>query len=133
MLGHSQTSNFTSAEPNRELRQRRFQATHMHINRSGFFAFLSKIFGQIVSGKAKALSNKNLVESRHIKREKVSLLVNVRCSKTSLLKFPKANEQEQHVTSLCKAASALKQNRKGAAVRRLSDICSFQIVNALTR
>ena len=131
MLGHSQTSNFTSAEPNRELRQRRFQVTH--INRSGFFAFLSKIFGQIVSGKAKALSNKNLVESRHIKREKVSLLVNVRCSKTSLLKFPKANEQEQHVTSLCKAASALKQNRKGAAVRRLSDICSFQIVKALTR
>ena len=53
--------------------------------------------------------------------------------KTSLLKFPKANEQEQHVTSLCKAAPALKQNRNRAAVRRLSNICSFQIVKALTR
>ena len=97
---------------------------------SGF----AKIFGQIVPVRAKTLSNKNVVESRHIKREfKVSLLVNVRCSKTSLPKFPKANEREQHVTTLCKAAPDLKQNRERAAVRRLSNICSFQIVNALTR
>ena len=54
---------------------------------SGF----AKIFGQIVSFRVKTLSNKNVAESRHIKREfKASLLVNVRCSKTSLLKFPKA-------------------------------------------
>ena len=58
---------------------------------------------------------------------------NVRCSKTSLFKFPKANEQEKHVTSLSKAAPALKQIRKRAAVRRQSNIRSFQIVNALTR
>ena len=34
------------------------------------------------------LSNTNLVVSRHIKREKVSLPVDVRRSKTSLLKLP---------------------------------------------
>ena len=34
------------------------------------------------------LSNTNLVASRHIEREKVSLPVDVRCSKTSLLKLP---------------------------------------------
>ena len=34
------------------------------------------------------LSNTNLVASRYIEREKVSLPVDVRCSKTSLLKLP---------------------------------------------
>ena len=34
------------------------------------------------------LSNTNLVASRHIEREKVSLPVDVRCSETSLLKLP---------------------------------------------
>ena len=36
----------------------------------------------------KKLSNTNLVVSRHIKREKASLPVDVRRSKTSLLKLP---------------------------------------------
>ena len=36
----------------------------------------------------KKLSNTNLVVSRRIKREKASLLVDVRRSKTSLLKLP---------------------------------------------
>ena len=130
MFGHSQTSNLGSWR--KDVFKRRTSTG------SGLLAFLgsgfAKIFGQIMSVRVKTLSNKNVVESRHIKREfKASLLVNVRCSKTSLLKFPKANEQEQHVTSLCKAAPALKQNRNRAAVRRLSNICSFQIVKALTR
>ena len=129
MLGHSHTSNLGSR--GKDVFKRRTSTG------SGLLAFLgsgfAKIFGQIVSVRVKTLSNKNVVESRHIKREKAPLLVNVRCSKTSLRKFAKANEREQHVTSLCKAAPALKQNRKRAAVRRLSNICSFQIVNALAR
>ena len=49
---------------------------------------LEQILGQIVSIRVKTLSNKNLVASWHIKREKSSLPVDVRRSKTSLLKFP---------------------------------------------
>ena len=59
---------------------------------SGRFALLSRdfeqIFGQIVSIRIKTLSNTNTVASRLIKREKRSLPVDVRCSKTSLLKLP---------------------------------------------
>ena len=51
-----------------------------------FFAPLSRdfeqIFGQIVSIRVKTLSNTNLMASRHIKREKRSLPVDVRRSKT---------------------------------------------------
>ena len=51
-----------------------------------FFALLSRdfeqIFGQIVSIRVKTLSNTNLVASRHIKREKRSLPVDFRRSKT---------------------------------------------------
>ena len=47
-------------------------------------AFLSSDFAIIV----KKLSNTNLLASRHIKREKVSLPVDMRRSKTSLLKLP---------------------------------------------
>ena len=50
-----------------------------------FFALLNRdfeqTFGQIVSLREKNLSNKNLVVSRYIKREKGSLPVNVRHSK----------------------------------------------------
>ena len=59
---------------------------------SGLFALLSRdfdhIFGQIVSIRIKTLSNTNTVASRLVKREKGSFPVDVRCSKTSLLKLP---------------------------------------------
>ena len=45
---------------------------------------LNKFFGQIVSIRVKTLSNTNLVTSRHIKREKRPLPVDMRRSKTSL-------------------------------------------------
>ena len=43
---------------------------------------------QIVSLRVQTLSNTNLVVSRHIKRENGPLAVDVRHSKTSLLKLP---------------------------------------------
>ena len=46
------------------------------------------MFGQIDSISVKTLSKTNLVASMHIKREKRSLPVDVRRSKTSLLKLP---------------------------------------------
>ena len=49
---------------------------------------LDKFFLQIVSIRAKKLSNTNLVASRYFKREKSSRPVDVRRSKTSLLKLP---------------------------------------------
>ena len=59
---------------------------------SGLFTLLShdleQILGQIVSVRVKTLSNTNMVASRHLKREKGSLPVDVRGSKTSLLKLP---------------------------------------------
>ena len=59
---------------------------------SGPFSFLddgfAQIFSQIVSIRVKKLSNTNCIASRHITREKSSLPVDVRCSKTSLLKLP---------------------------------------------
>ena len=59
---------------------------------SGFFTFLSggfaQIFSQIVSIRANKLSNTNFVSSRHVTRGKASLPVDVRRSKTSLLKLP---------------------------------------------
>ena len=64
---------------------------------SGPFSFLddgfAQIFSQIVSIRVKKLSNANCIASRHITREKSSLPVEVRCSKTSLLKLPKKEEQ----------------------------------------
>ena len=64
---------------------------------SGLFALLSRkfdhIFGQIVSIRVKTLSNTNMVASRLIKREKGSLPVDVRRSKTSLLKLPNNTSQ----------------------------------------
>ena len=60
--------------------------------RSGRFAPLSRdfeqIFGKIVSIRIKTLGNINMVASRLIKREKGSLPVDGRRSKTSLLKLP---------------------------------------------
>ena len=47
-----------------------------------------QIFGQIVSVRIKTLGNINTVASRLIKRGKGSLSLDVRRSKTSLLKLP---------------------------------------------
>ena len=47
-----------------------------------------QIFGQIVSIRATKFSNTNLEESRHFKREKKSVLVDMRRSKAPLLKLP---------------------------------------------
>ena len=62
----------------------------MHVNRKWFFSFLSGIFpqmfGQIVSIIRKILRNTNLAASIYFKMKKTSLPVDMRCSKTSLLK-----------------------------------------------
>ena len=73
---------------------------------NGLFALLSRdfeqIFGQIVSVRIKTLGNTNMVASRLIKREKGSLPVDVRRSKTWLLKLnsgalaPEARAAEHH-------------------------------------
>ena len=59
---------------------------------SGLFSFFdggfAQIFSQIASIKVKKLRNTNFISSRHVKRENTSLPVDVRRSKTSLLKFP---------------------------------------------
>ena len=59
---------------------------------SGLFVSLGsglvQTLGQIVFIREKKLSNANLLESRHIKEKKASLPVDVRRSKTSLLKLP---------------------------------------------
>ena len=59
---------------------------------SGLFSFFdgsfAQIFSQIASITVKKLRNTNFISSRHIKRENNSLPVDVRRSKTSLLKLP---------------------------------------------
>ena len=59
---------------------------------SGLFASLGsglvETLGKIVLIREKKLSNTTLLASTHMKREKVSLLLEVRRSKTSLLKLP---------------------------------------------
>ena len=59
---------------------------------SGFFVLLrhdfEQMFGQIFSIRVKALSNTNLLASRHIIIEKGPLPVDARLSKTSLFKLP---------------------------------------------
>ena len=49
---------------------------------------MEQIFGQILSIRIKTLSNTNMVTSRLIQREKGSLPVHVRRSKTSLRELP---------------------------------------------
>ena len=49
---------------------------------------MNQFLGQIVSVRVKSLSNTDLVSSRQLKREKGPLPVDVRRSKTSLLKLP---------------------------------------------
>ena len=56
---------------------------------NGLFSFFddgfAQIFSQIATIRVKKLSNTNFISSRHIQREKSSLPVDVRRSKTSLL------------------------------------------------
>ena len=62
---------------------------------SGFFSFFdggfAQIFSQIASMTVKKLRNTNFISSRHVKRENTSLPVDVRRSKTSLLKLPSSS------------------------------------------
>ena len=57
-----------------------------------FFDFFdggfAQIFSQIASITVKKLRNTNFISSRHVKRENTSLPVDVRRSKTPLLKLP---------------------------------------------
>ena len=59
---------------------------------SGLFSFFdggfAQICSQIASITVKKLRNTNFISSRHVKRENTSLPVDVRRSKTSLLKLP---------------------------------------------
>ena len=55
---------------------------------------LVQTLGQIVFIREKKLSNTNLLESRRIKEKKASLPVDVRRSKTSLLKLPNNNDDD---------------------------------------
>ena len=62
---------------------------------SGLFSFFdsgfAQIFSQIASITVKKLRNTNFISSRHVKRENTSLPVDVRRSKTLLLKLPNVN------------------------------------------
>ena len=75
---------------NRELKQQCFERRTS--TGSGLFASLGnglvETLGSIVFKREKKVSNTSLLASRHIKREKASLPVDVRGSKTSLLKLP---------------------------------------------
>ena len=53
-----------------------------------FDGVFAQIFSQIASITVKKLRNTNFISSRHVKRENTSLPVDVRRSKTSLLKLP---------------------------------------------
>ena len=71
---------------------------------SGLFASLGsglvKTLGEIFFKRENKVSNENLIASRHIKRKKASLPVDVRRSKTSLLKFL-MSPQELALTKTC--------------------------------
>ena len=78
---------------NRELKQRRFWATL--VNRKWDFCILGQWFylnfRQIFYMRERTLSSTILVASKHVSWENASLPVDVRGSKTSLLKFPNNN------------------------------------------
>ena len=71
----------------------------------GVFAILRRefdqcfFFSQIVSLREKTLKNTNLVPSRHFKRVKDSLPVDMHYSKTSLLKLPYNETRTKPTTS----------------------------------
>ena len=63
---------------------------------SGLFSFFdggfAQIFSQIASITVKKLRNTNFMSSRHVKRENTSLPVDVRRSKSLLLKLPRSRD-----------------------------------------
>ena len=72
---------------------------------SGLFSFFdggfAQIFSQIASITVKKLRNSNFISSRHVKRENTSLPVDVRRSKTSLLKLPNVIKLTVSKSFLC--------------------------------
>ena len=70
---------------------------------SGLFSFFdggfAQSFSQIASITVKKLRNTNFISSRHVERENTSLPVDVRRSKTLLLKLP--NVSAETYMSLC--------------------------------
>ena len=66
---------------------------------TGLFWFFdggfAQIFSQIASITVKKLRNTNFISSRHVKRENTSLPVDVRRSKTPLLKLPNNTFKKQ--------------------------------------
>ena len=74
---------------------------------SGLFSFFDggfeQIFSQIAFITVKKLRNTNFISSRHVKRENTSLPVDVRRSKTSLLKLP--------MLTLCILGGRLREGR----------------------
>ena len=69
---------------------------------SGLFSFFeggfAQIFSQIACITVKKLRNTNFISSRHVKRENTSLPVDVRHSKTSLLKLPIFHVKHKKIT-----------------------------------
>ena len=82
---------------------------------SGLFSFFdggfAQSFCQIASITVKKLRNTNFISSRHVKRENTSLPVDVRRSKTLLVKLP--NVSAETYMSLCgaKYRSRMPRNR----------------------
>ena len=60
-----------------------------------------QIFSQIASITVKKLRNTNFLSSRHVKRENTSLPVDVRHSKTSLLKLPNGINSTYKLDKYC--------------------------------
>ena len=68
----------------------------MDVNRKWTFCIIGQWFDSNVFTRAKKLSNTNFLASRHKKREKASLSVDVRRSKTSLLKVANTYKLDRH-------------------------------------
>ena len=86
---------------------------------SGLFSFFdsgfAQIFSQIASITVKKLRNTNFISSRHVKRENTSLPVDVRRSKTLLLKLP----------SIMEGGDTISQSRGQVAVTDVHEKCRF--------
>ena len=82
---------------------------------SGLFSFFdgvfAQIFSQIASITVKKLKNTNFISSRHVKRENTSLPVDVRHSKTSLLKLSNVSISFTRVNFTCVRTEKLRASR----------------------
>ena len=94
---------------------------------SSLFSFFdggfAQIFGQIASITVKKLRKTNFISSRHVKRENTSLPVDVRGSKTSLLKLPNAQEWTFFATGESSIA-----HRQKALSSKFSQQCRLSVV-----